>query len=84
MLRNRRKERIGRVVSSKNNKTITVLSERLVKHPLYGKFVKRSTRFMAHDEDNACSTGDIVRIIEMRPLSKVKRWRLVQILEKAK
>lgn len=84
MLRNRRKERIGRVVSSKNNKTITVLSERLVKHPLYGKFVKRSTRFMAHDEDNACSTGDIVRIIEMRPLSKLKRWRLVQILEKAK
>ena len=84
MLRNRRKERIGKVVSNKSNKTVTVLAERLIKHPFYGKFIKRSSRFMAHDEKNECQVGDLVKIMEVRPLSKMKRWRLVQILEKAK
>lgn len=84
MLRNRRKERVGKVVSNKGDKTIIVLTERMVKHPFYGKFVNNSTKFMTHDEKNECNMGDIVKIMETRPLSKGKRWRLVQILERAK
>mmetsp|Transcript_9808 Transcript_9808/g.22643 ORF Transcript_9808/g.22643 Transcript_9808/m.22643 type:complete len:85 (-) Transcript_9808:11995-12249(-) len=83
MLRNRRKERTGKVVSNKGNKTVVVSVERMVKHPLYGKFIRKSTRFMAHDEKNECNMGDLVRIMEVRPLSKVKRWRLVHILKRA-
>ena len=74
----------GRVSSNKMDKTITVSVERKVKHPLYGKFVKKSTKFHAHDEKNECSIGDTVRIMETRPLSKLKRWRLVEIVEKVK
>ena len=66
------------------NKTITVAVERKVKHPIYGKFVKKTTRFHAHDEKNECAIGDIVKIMESRPLSKTKRWRLVEVVEKAK
>jgi small subunit ribosomal protein S17 len=84
MLRNRRKEKVGKVVSNKGDKTIVVLTERMVKHPFYGKFINKSTKFMTHDEKNACNMGDIVKIMETRPLSKRKRWRLVQILERAK
>jgi small subunit ribosomal protein S17 len=84
MLRNRRKERVGKVVSNRGDKTIIVLAERMVKHPLYGKFVNKSAKFMTHDEKNECNMGDIVKIMETRPLSKRKRWRLVQILERAK
>lgn len=72
------------VSSNKMDKTITVSVERKVKHPLYGKFVKKSTKFHAHDEKNECSIGDTVRIMETRPLSKLKRWRLVEIVEKVK
>ena len=79
-----RKERIGLVTSAKMDKTITVMVERRVMHPLYGKFVKKSSKFHAHDEKNECGEGDTVRIMEMRPLSKTKRWRLVEIIEKAK
>ena len=84
MERNLRKERIGVVVSNKMDKSIVVKVERKVKHPLYGKFVKKSTKFMAHDENNECNIGDMVRIMETRPLSKKKCWRLVEIVEKAK
>ncbi len=84
MERNLRKERIGVVVSNKMEKSIVVLVERKVKHPLYGKFVKKSTKFMAHDEKNEAGIGDTVRIMETRPLSKNKCWRLVEIVEKAK
>ena len=84
MERNLRKERIGIVVSNKMNKSISVMVERKVMHPKYGKFVKRSTKFMAHDEKNECVIGDTVRIMETRPLSKNKRWRLVEIIERAK
>jgi small subunit ribosomal protein S17 len=73
----------GRVVSNKMDKTITVLVERLVKHELYGKYIRRSTKFAAHDEQNECGEGDIVTIEECRPLSKNKSWRLVQVVEKA-
>ncbi|GAA4407294.1 30S ribosomal protein S17 [Nibrella viscosa] len=82
--RNVRKERIGRVVSNKMEKTITVSVDRKVKHPMYGKFMHKTKKFMAHDENNDCSIGDTVRIMETRPLSKNKRWRLVEIIEKAK
>jgi small subunit ribosomal protein S17 len=82
--RNLRKTRIGVVSSNKMNKTITVAVERKVKHPIYGKFVKKTTRFHAHDEKNECAVGDIVKIMESRPLSKTKRWRLVEVVEKAK
>jgi small subunit ribosomal protein S17 len=82
--RNNRKERIGRVVSNKMEKSITVAIERKVKHPIYGKFMKKTTKLMAHDEQNQCGIGDTVRIMETRPLSKNKRWRLVEIIEKAK
>lgn len=84
MERNLRKERIGIVVSNKMNKSISVMVERKVMYPKYGKFVKRSTKFMAHDEKNECRMGDTVRIMETRPLSKNKRWRLVEIIERAK
>ena len=84
MERNLRKERIGVVVSNKMDKSIVIKVERKVKHPLYGKFVKKSTKFMAHDEKNECNIGDIVRIMETRPLSKNKCWRLVEVVEKAK
>jgi small subunit ribosomal protein S17 len=82
--RNLRKIRIGVVTSNKMAKTITVAVERKVKHPIYGKFVKKTTKFHAHDEKDECSIGDIVRIMETRPLSKTKRWRLVEIVEKVK
>ena len=84
MERNLRKERIGVVASNKMDKTIVVVIERRTKHPIYGKFVKKSTRFFAHDEKNVCNIGDTVRIMETRPLSKNKRWRLVEIIERAK
>ncbi|HQW11589.1 MAG TPA: 30S ribosomal protein S17 [Saprospiraceae bacterium] len=79
-----RKERIGKVTSNKMDKSISVAVERKVKHPLYGKFVKKTSSFMAHDEKNECREGDLVKIMETRPLSKNKRWRLIEILEKAK
>lgn len=84
MERNLRKERIGKVVSNKMVKSITVAVDRKVKHPIYGKFVQKTTKFMAHDEKNEAGIGDTVRIAETRPLSKIKRWRLVEIIEKAK
>ncbi|MBL6446504.1 30S ribosomal protein S17 [Fulvivirga sp. 29W222] len=79
-----RKERIGQVVSNKMEKSITVSVLRKEKHPIYGKFVKKTTKFTAHDEKNECGIGDTVKIMETRPLSKNKRWRLVEIIEKAK
>ena len=82
--RNNRKESIGVVVSNKMQKSIVVAVKRKVKHPIYGKFVNKTTKFYAHDEDNVCEVGDLVRIMETRPLSKLKRWRLVEIIEKAK
>ena len=82
--RNLRKTKLGVVSSNKMDKTITVSVERKVKHPLYGKFLKKSSRFHAHDEKNECSIGDTVRIMESRPLSKTKRWRLVEVVEKVK
>jgi small subunit ribosomal protein S17 len=84
MERNERKERVGKVISNKMQKTITVAVDRKVKHPIYGKFVNRTTKFKAHDEQNTAGIGDTVRIMETRPLSKDKRWRLVEIVEKAK
>ncbi len=79
-----RKERIGKVISDKMEKSITVAVQRKVKHPIYGKFIGKTTKFVVHDEKNECGEGDTVRIMETRPLSKRKRWRLVEILEKAK
>jgi small subunit ribosomal protein S17 len=79
-----RKERIGVVVSNKMDKSILVGIERQIKHPIYGKFIKKSTKLMAHDEDNDANEGDTVRIMETRPLSKRKRWRLVEVIERAK
>ena len=70
----------GRVVSNKMDKTVTILVERLVKHALYGKYIRRSTKLHAHDEDNACNEGDVVRITECRPLSKTKNWRVVEVI----
>jgi small subunit ribosomal protein S17 len=84
MERNLRKERTGTVVSNKMNKSITVQVDRKLKHPVYGKFQRKSKKFVAHDEKNECGIGVTVRIMETRPLSKLKRWRLVEILEKAK
>jgi small subunit ribosomal protein S17 len=84
MERNLRKERIGVVVSNKMQKSIVVEIERREKHPIYGKFIKKTSRFMAHDEKEECNIGDTVRIMETRPLSKRKHWRLVEIIEKAK
>ncbi|MCS6967103.1 MAG: 30S ribosomal protein S17 [Cytophagales bacterium] len=82
--RNQRKVRIGVVVSNKMDKSIVVAVERRVKHPVYGKFMKKTTKFYAHDEKNECLEGDTVKIMETRPLSKLKRWRLVEIIERAK
>ena len=82
--RNLRKTRIGVVTSNRMAKTITVAVERKVKHPIYGKFVKKTTKFHAHDEKNETNIGDTVRIMETRPLSKTKRWRLVEVVEKVK
>ncbi len=82
--RNLRKERIGVVVSNKMEKSITVAVKRKVKHPIYGKFVNKTTKLIAHDETNTCNSGDVVRIMETRPLSKNKCWRLVEIVERAK
>ena len=82
--RNLRKTRVGKVVSDKMDKTIVVLIEDNVKHPLYGKIMKRSIKLKAHDENNTCKIGDKVEIMETRPLSKDKRWRLVEVIEKAK
>jgi small subunit ribosomal protein S17 len=82
--RNLRKIRVGVVSSNKMDKSIVVKVERKVKHPLYGKFVKKSTSFHAHDEKNECSIGDTVKIMETRPISKTKRWRLVEVVEKVK
>ena len=84
MDRNLRKERIGVVASNKMDKSIVVRIERKVKHALYGKFVKQTSRFVAHDEENTCNEGDTVKIMETRPLSKSKNWRLVEIIERAK
>lgn len=82
--RNLRKARVGKVVSNKMEKSIVVSIDRKTKHPKYGKFVNKTKKFVAHDETNQCGIGDIVEIMETRPLSKTKRWRLVQIIEKAK
>jgi len=82
--RNLRKERIGVVVSDKMDKSITISVELKIKHPKYGKFVKKSRKYLAHDENNNCGIGDKVKIMETRPLSKNKNWRLVEIIERAK
>lgn len=82
--RNLRKERVGTVVSSGMDKSVTVVVHRKVKHPIYGKFIGKTKKFMAHDEKNECGVGDTIRIMETRPMSKRKRWRLVEIIEKAK
>ena len=84
MERNLRKTRVGKVVSDKMDKTIVVAIEDHIKHPLYGKIVKRTYKLKAHDENNECAIGDTVKVMETRPLSKDKRWRLVEIIEKAK
>ena len=82
--RNLRKERVGVVKSNKMNKSVTVSIERKEKHTMYGKFMKKTSTFVAHDESNDCNIGDIVRIMETRPLSKTKNWRVIEILERAK
>ncbi|MGF7186137.1 small subunit ribosomal protein S17 [Desulfitispora alkaliphila] len=82
--RGNRKSRTGKVVSDKMDKTVVVLVETKEKHPLYGRFVKKSKKYKAHDEDNKCKNGDFIRITETRPLSKDKRWRVVDIIEEAK
>lgn len=84
MERNLRKERVGVVVSNKMDKSIVVAVKTKEKHPIYGKFVNKTTKFVAQDENNECSEGDTVRIMETRPLSKTKRWRLIEIVEKVK
>ena len=84
MERNLRKTRVGKVVSNKMDKTIVVQLTTRVKHPLYGKYIQQTSKIKAHDEENACGIGDTVRVMETRPLSKEKRWRLVEIVEKAK
>ena len=84
MERNLRKTRTGVVTSNKMNKTVAVTVERKLRHPIYGKFVKKTKSLMAHDENNDCSIGDVVKIMETRPMSKLKRWRLVEIIERAK
>jgi small subunit ribosomal protein S17 len=84
MERNLRKERIGVVTSNKMEKSIVVSIKRKVKHALYGKFLKKTSKFVAHDEENSCNEGDTVRVMETRPLSKNKNWRLVEIIERAK
>jgi len=83
-IRNTRRERVGVVVSNNMEKSITITVKQKIKHPIYGKFVNKTTKFMAHDEENTCNVGDTVRISETRPMSKNKRWRLVEIIERAK
>lgn len=83
-VRNLRKERVGIVVSNKMDKTIVVAVKRKVKHPIYGKFVNKTTKFYAHNDKESCNIGDVVRIMETRPLSKTKCWRLIEIIERAK
>ncbi len=82
--KNLRKERVGTVVSNKMDKSIIVAEKRKVMHPIYGKFINKTTKFIAHDEENTCNIGDLVKIMETRPLSKKKRWRLIEIIERAK
>lgn len=82
--RTERKQRIGRVVSDRMKKSITVAVDRQIKHPIYGKFITKTTKYMTHDENNDAHIGDTVRIMETRPLSKNKRWRLIEIIERAK
>lgn len=82
--RNLRKERIGVVVSNKMEKSITIAVQSKVKHPMYGKFIKKTSKFMAHDEKNDCNIGDTVKIMETRPMSKNKNWRLVEVIERVK
>ncbi len=82
--RNTRRERIGVVVSNSMEKSIVISVKQKIKHPIYGKFVNKTSKFMAHDEENTCNVGDTVKISETRPLSKSKRWRLVEIIERAK
>ena len=82
--RNLRKVRVGRVLSNKMDKSVVVAVERKVKHPIYGKFQKKTTKLMVHDEQNQCGIGDTIKVMETRPLSKNKRWRLVEVIEKAK
>ncbi|MEA3461407.1 MAG: 30S ribosomal protein S17 [Bacteroidota bacterium] len=82
--RNTRRERVGVVVSNSMEKSITITVKQKIKHPIYGKFVNKTSKFMAHDEENTCNVGDTVKISETRPLSKNKRWRLVEIIERAK
>ena len=82
--KNLRKERIGIVVSNKMDKSIEVAEKRKVMHPIYGKFINKTTKFVAHDEENTCNIGDLVKIMETRPLSKKKNWRLIEIIERAK
>lgn len=79
-----RKEKVGVVLSNKMEKSIVIAVKTKIKHPIYGKFINRTSKFMAHDEQNSCNVGDTVRIMETRPLSKSKRWRLVEIIERAK
>ena len=79
-----RKERVGVVISNKMDKSIIVAEKRKVMHPIYGKFINKTTRFVAHDEENKCNIGDLVKIMETRPLSKKKNWRLIEIIERAK
>jgi len=82
--RNRRKIRVGQVVSDRMDKTVVVSIERLVKHPVYGRYVRRRSKFKVHDEQNACKVGDVIRFMETRPISKDKRWRFVEFVERAK
>ena len=82
--RNTRRERVGVVVSSSMEKSVVIAVKTKIKHPIYGKFVNKTSKFMAHDEENTCNVGDTVKISETRPLSKSKRWRLVEIIERAK
>ena len=82
--RNNRRERVGIVVSNKMDKSVTIAVKTKFKHPIYGKFINKTSRFMAHDEKNDCNMGDLVKIMETRPLSKNKNWRLVEIIERAK
>ena len=81
--RGHRKNRVGRVLSNKMDKTITIAVERMVKHPMYGRYVRRTTRLTVHDEEQTCRIGDIVRVTETRPLSKKKRWRLTEVIQRA-
>lgn len=84
VVRGHRKVRIGRVISNKMEKTITVAVERKVQHPLYGKYIRKTSKLYAHDEGRIANIGDLVKVMETRPLSKLKRWRLIEIIEKAK